>query len=112
MCVCVCVCLQIDVALRFYGNSSLGYNSAITTPPDSATRISLVFNPSETTGLMLHSSAGGEGRHSLSLSLNNGSVALTTDMGGADGVEHVATASGVIREDTWYQLFATRYDEK
>lgn len=96
------------MALRFYGNSSLGYDT-ILSPTDSATRISLVFNPSETTGLMLYSSAGGEGQHSLSLQLDSGSIGFSTEVGGAEGVETVATATGVIQEDTWYQLFATRY---
>lgn len=96
--------MQIDVALRFYGNSSLGYNS-ILTPTDSVTSISMVFNPSETTGLMLNSSAGGENRESLSLQLNDGSISFTTEVGGAD---FIATATGVIEQDTWYQLFATR----
>ena len=29
--------------------------------------------------------------------------------GGVNGVEHIATATGIIQENTWYQLFATRY---
>ena len=68
----------------------------------------MVFNPSETTGLMLHSPAGEEGRHALSLSLQNGSVAFAAKVGGAGVTEVVSTATGVIRGDTWYHLFATR----
>lgn len=97
--------MQIDVALRFYGNSSLGYNYSILTPTDSVMSISMVFNPSETTGLMLDSSAGGENRDSMTLQLTNGSVSFTTKVGG----EELATTTGVIQQDTWYQLFATRY---
>ena len=104
----MCVRVQIDVALRFYGNSSLGYD-AVTTASDSATRISLVFNPSQTTGLMLYSSAGGVGQQSLSLQLSDGSVGFSTEVGGDKGVEHVVTATSAVQEDTWYQLFATRY---
>ena len=100
---------QIDVALRFHGNSSLGYNNVGLTPSDPATRISMVFNPSETTGLMLHSSSGGDGQHSLTLSLQNGSLAFATELGGTKEVELVSTATRVIREGTWYQLFATKY---
>lgn len=97
------------MALRFHGNSSLGYNNAGLTPSDPATRISMVFNPSETTGLMLHSSpGGGDGQHSLTLSLQNGSLALATRLGEAEEVELVSTATGAIQKDTWYQLFATR----
>lgn len=96
---------QIDVALRFYGNSSLGYNS-ILTPTDSITSISMVFNPSESTGLMLNSSAGGENQESMSLQLNDGTISFITEVGGED---FIATATGVIQQDTWYQLFATRY---
>jgi hypothetical protein len=99
---------MIDVALRFHGNSSLGYNNVGLTPSDPATRISMVFNPSETTGLMLHSSSGGDGQHSLTLSLQNGSLAFATELGGAKEVELVSTATRVIREGTWYQLFATK----
>ena len=95
------------MALRFYGNSSLGYDNTGLIADDSATRISLVFNPSETTGLMLHSSAGGDGQ--LALSLENGSVVFETEVGGVEGVEHVSTEPGVIQKDTWYQLYATRY---
>ena len=67
----------------------------------------MVLNPSETTtGLLLHSST--EEEHSITLSLHNGSLTFATELDGADGVELVSTATGVLAEDTWYQLFATR----
>ena len=97
------------MALHFHGNSSLGYNNVGLTPSEPATHISMVFNPSETTGLMLHSSPGGDGQYSVTLRLQNGSLAFATKLGGAEEVELVSTATGVIHEDTWYQLFATRY---
>ena len=58
---------------------------------------------------MLHSSPGGEGQESITLRLDNGSVALETEVDGDEGVEHISTATGLIQTDTWYQLFATRY---
>ena len=57
---------------------------------------------------MLHSLTGSDEQSSLTLSLQNGSLAFATEVGGAEGVELVSTATGVIQEDTWYQLFATR----
>lgn len=66
----------------------------------------MVFNPSETTGVMLNSSAGGENGESLALQLDDGSISFVTEVGGED---FIATATGVIEQDTWYQLFATRY---
>ena len=101
--------MQIDVALRFYGNSSLGYKSPIT-PSDTATRMSLVFNPSNTTGLMLHSTPNGEGQGSLSVYLKDGSVGLgSIQLHGNESQENnVNTSTGVVQEDTWYQLFATQ----
>lgn len=68
-----------------------------------------MFNPSHTTGLMLYSSAENEEQQSVSLHLNNGSVYFGSDVGGADGAEFVSTPPGVVQDDMWYQLYATRW---
>lgn len=100
------------MALRFHGNTSYAYNNTGLTSSTSATHISLVFNPSETTGLMLHSTTDDENQQTFSIQLENGSVSFTTEMGGVERVvEQVATPTGMIQENTWYQLFATRYEK-
>lgn len=90
---------QIDVALRFYGNSSLSYFIPAVTDEES-TSISLVFRPEETDGLMLYTEAG------LGLQLTNGSVQFEFDLG--SGATVVSTPDGLVQPDEWYQLFATR----
>lgn len=97
--------LQIDVALRFYGNATLGYELPGSSPltGDSAL-LSLYFRPSDvTTGLMLHSEeTGGRG---LGVGLNNASVVFQFDMGMGPTV---LSSPAVIQQEQWYQIYATR----
>ncbi len=93
---------QIDVALRFYGNSTAGYPLPSTSLPSS---LSLAFLPSIASGQMVH--AGTSDGGTLALQLSNGSVVFEFDLG--DGPAHLSTPVGVVSPDQWYQIYATRY---
>ena len=71
---------------------------------DDSVSISLVFQPSDVaSGVMLHTSPVGGG--ALGLQLFNGSVQFDYDLVGGGSVN---SPSGLIQEDSWYQLYATR----
>ena len=90
------------MALRFYGNSSLGYRVPVQATDDSTT-ISLIFQPSDaSSGVMLHTTSEGGGE-SLGLRLSNGSVQFEF----YDG-RLLSSPSGLVQQDLWYQLYATR----
>lgn len=122
--------MQIDVALRFYGNSSLSYPvPAQASTLSNFTSVSLVFRPSQVDyGTLLHATSTGGmdslsigeseismgesememelGESIVSLKLYNGSVQFeysSSEMG------VLATEEGVLQEEEWYQVFATRY---
>ena len=96
------ILLQIDVALRFYGNSSLRYQLPAAGASSESLSVSLVFRPADTGLGLLLATLPGEGLLGVALQLSNGSVEADYDD------VTIASPVGSLAEEEWYQLYATR----
>lgn len=96
--------LQIDLALRFYGNTSSSYSiptNATTT--SNLTSISLVFRPDNVSSGVMLAIEEEQSNTGVSLEVNNGSVLLQY---AGSSYDHSLSVSS-IREGQWYQLYAS-----
>lgn len=93
--------MQIDVALQFYGNSSLSY-SLPSGPATTLESVSMVIKPEQVTAGVLLSSRQGGNESIIILEIINGSLLFKCDP------DSIMVGDGVIKEYMWYKIFATR----
>ena len=87
---------QIDIALRFTGNTSSSY--PINLPSNEGSHVSLYFHGDVSSGTLLSTEGG------VSLSVNNGNLEWM------DGDTLVTTTDYIkLFDDVWYQVYASRY---
>ena len=107
MCPTLSPFLQIELALRFYGNSSNSFSIPVeaTSSPSHSTTISMLFRPEEvSSGLMLATDVGmNQTNEGVALRVRDGSVHFEY----RSSSEVVSLNVSSIREEQWYHLYAS-----
>ena len=92
---------QIDLALQFFGNSSLSY--PIPSISDGLESISIAVKPTQTNGGVILSSSPENQNEFGVLEVVNGSLQFRCDQ------ERVVLEGESLENDEWYQIYVTRY---
>ena len=87
--------LQIDLALRFHGNSTTHYQLTEELTSTGSVHVSVYFRPESNTGVLLSSM-------DATLFISNGSISWS------DGMSVVQTPQTILSPMQWYHVLASR----